>query len=161
MVSSKGYRRQTRQCFSKQFRKHGMPNPTKLLVKYKRNDYVDIKADSAVHKGMPHKSYNGCTGKVAVVEKRSLIVRVSRRFGNSNVHKYIRVRVEHLTKSKCGKEFRERIKKNEEIRRDAKSKGIVVDCLKRKQKGPREAFFIGLDNNEPIEVKNDPYVDVF
>lgn len=157
MTSSKGYRRQTRKRFSQPFRKHGMPNPSKLLTLYKRGDYVDIRVNPAVHKGMPHKYYHGLTGKVAVVHRNSLTVRCTRRFGNKRVFKMVVCRVEHLSKSKCDKEFVERRRRNDQMRRDS---GVLLD-QRRKQRGPREEFFIELDGNEPIEVRNDPYINVY
>ncbi|ELQ74124.1 60S ribosomal protein L21 [Trachipleistophora hominis] len=161
MTSSKGYRRQTRKRFSQPFRKHGMPSISTYLTTYKRGDYVDIKVNPAVHKGMPHKYYHGLTGKVAVVHKNSLTVRCTRRFGNKRIHRMIVCRVEHLRKSKCDEEFNERRKRNDELRKQAEQENRMVGCLKRVQKGPREAFFIGLDGNEPVELRNEPFVNVY
>ena len=44
-----------------------MPNLSTYLVNYKLGDYVDIKANSAIQKGMPHKFYHGRTGRVLCV----------------------------------------------------------------------------------------------
>lgn len=161
MTSSKGYRRQTRKRFSQPFRKHGMPNISTYLTTYKRGDYVDIKVNPAVHKGMPHKYYHGLTGKVAVVHKNSLTVRCTRRFGNKRVHRMVVCRVEHLRKSKCDMEFNERRKINDEMRKQAEDENRMVGSMKRVQKGSREEFFIELGGNEPVELKNEPFISVY
>ena len=59
MVKSEGYRCCTRDMFSRPFRKNGMPNLTTYLTNYKLGDTVDIIANSAIQKGMPHKIYHG------------------------------------------------------------------------------------------------------
>lgn len=41
-------------------------------------DYVDIKANSAIQKGMPHKTYHGRTGIVFNVTRRALGVEVNK-----------------------------------------------------------------------------------
>jgi large subunit ribosomal protein L21e len=64
MVHSYGYKSGTRHLFQKKFRKHGMPNVSRLLTSYKVGDYVDVVADPSVRKGMPHKYYHGKTGIV-------------------------------------------------------------------------------------------------
>lgn len=161
MVSSKGYRRQTRKRFSQPFRKHGLPNISTYLATYKRGDYVDIKVNPAVHKGMPHKYYHGLTGKVAVVHRNSLSVRCTRRFGNKRIHRMVVCRIEHLRKSKCDKEFTERRKKNDELRAQAEKEKRMVGSLKRVQKGPREEFFIDLEGNTPIEMGHEAHVNVY
>merc|ERR1711907_694483 len=58
MPKSEGYRCSTRDMFSRPFRARGMPNLTTYLRNYKLGDYVDIKANSAIQKGMPHKFYH-------------------------------------------------------------------------------------------------------
>jgi ribosomal protein L21E len=46
--------------FARNFREHGMPiKLTTYLKTYKVGDIVDIKANGAIHKGMPHKFYHG------------------------------------------------------------------------------------------------------
>lgn len=161
MVSSKGYRRQTRKRFSQAYRKRGLPNTSTYLETYKRGDYVDIKVNAAVHKGMPHKYYHGLTGKVAVVHKNSLTVRCTRRFGNKRIFRMIVCRIEHVKKSKCDIEFQERRKRNDEIRKDAQQKSQPIPCLKRQPKGARPEFFIDTQDNEPVEIGHEPFIDVY
>ena len=81
MTNTKGYRRGTRYLFKKAFRKHGTLPTTTYLTVFKRGDYVDIKGDGAVQKGMPHKCYHGRTGKVYNVTQHALGVIVNKRVG--------------------------------------------------------------------------------
>ncbi|CAN0312151.1 unnamed protein product [Ectocarpus fasciculatus] len=48
------------------------------LVAPQRGDYVDIKCNPSIHKGMPFKYYHGRTGIVFNVTKTSLGVRVNK-----------------------------------------------------------------------------------
>jgi large subunit ribosomal protein L21e len=45
--------------FSRDFRTKGPIKLSTYLKKYKVGDIVDIKANGAIHKGMPHKYYHG------------------------------------------------------------------------------------------------------
>ncbi|KAF9998089.1 hypothetical protein BGZ79_008235, partial [Entomortierella chlamydospora] len=55
MPHSYGIRARTRHMFARNFREHGMPiKLTTYLKTYKVGDIVDIKANGAIHKGMPH-----------------------------------------------------------------------------------------------------------
>ncbi|KAF9095985.1 hypothetical protein BGX23_012255 [Mortierella sp. AD031] len=63
MPHSYGIRARTRHMFARNFREHGMPiKLTTYLKTYKVGDIVDIKANGAIHKGMPHKFYHGYKG---------------------------------------------------------------------------------------------------
>ena len=72
MPHSYGYRARTRDIFKKDFKKHGQIPLTTFLAPYKNGDYVDIKGDGAIHKGMPHKFYHGRTGIVWNVTPRAV-----------------------------------------------------------------------------------------
>ncbi|KRH94170.1 60S ribosomal protein L21 [Pseudoloma neurophilia] len=163
MVSSKGYRRQTRKKFSQSYRKRGLPNPSTYLQSYKRGDYVDIKVNPAVHKGMPHKYYHGLTGKVAVVHNNSLTIRCTRRFGNKRIFRHIVCKIDHVKKSNCDKEFIERRNRNEALRKEYKLKNKVLtpELYKRQPKGPRQEYFIDATDNEPVEIGHTAHVDVY
>ncbi len=100
-----GLRHRTRDCFSRDFRKHGAPALSTYLHSYKVGDYVDIKANGAVHKGMPFKFYHGRTGIVRNVTRRALGVDMNKRVGNRIIIKRIMVRVEHLKASNCRSTF--------------------------------------------------------
>lgn len=63
MTNPKGYRRGTRDMFSRAYKKKGVEHLSTYLKCYKTNDIVDIKGNGAFQKGMPHKSYHGKTGE--------------------------------------------------------------------------------------------------
>lgn len=57
-------------------------NPLSVyLTTYKLGDYVDIKVNASVHKGMPHKFYHGKTGRVWNVTKRAIGVELLKQVG--------------------------------------------------------------------------------
>lgn len=64
--------------FARPFRKKGYIALTTYLRTYKIGDYVDIKVNGAVHKGMPHKFYHGRTGRVWNVTKRAIGVEINK-----------------------------------------------------------------------------------
>ena len=72
MPHSFGYKAQTRTLFKKRFGTKGAPNTTTFLRTFKRGDYVDIKVDPSIHKGMPFKHYHGRTGVIFNVNKRAV-----------------------------------------------------------------------------------------
>ena len=59
MPHSFGYRARTRHLFARDFRAHGLIPLSTYMRVYRVGDYVDIKANGAIHKGMPHKFYHG------------------------------------------------------------------------------------------------------
>eukprot|EP00757_Euglenozoa_sp_SAG-D1_P013676 gene13676-3997_t len=79
MVHSYGLRSGTRNLFSKKFGTYGNPAPAKTLKTYRVGDYVDVKADPSVRKGMPHKYYHGRTGIVWNVTPRGVGVIVNKK----------------------------------------------------------------------------------
>ena len=105
-----GLRARTRDLFSKSYRKHGTIPLSRYLVNYKKGDYVDIIADGAIQRGMPHKFYHGKTGRVFNVNKHAIGVVVNKRVGNKILPKRIHVRVEHLRQSASRAAFRERVR---------------------------------------------------
>jgi ribosomal protein L21E len=76
MPHSFGYRGKTRDLFQKKFREHGTLPTQRFLRPFKLGQFVDIKADPAQQKGMPHKYYHGKTGIVWNVTKRAIGVQV-------------------------------------------------------------------------------------
>merc|ERR1711918_11298 len=100
----------------------GMVRLSTYLIKYKVGDYVDIKCNPAVHKGMPFKGYHGRTGIVFNVTKRALGVRVNKLVNGRILNKMIHVRVEHVRPSKCRQEVIGRVKENEGRRRRRRSR---------------------------------------
>lgn len=68
MPKSHGPRRKSRSVLTKRVRERGKLGLSRLLAVYEIGDKVVINIDSAIHKGMPHKRFQG---KVAtIVEKR-------------------------------------------------------------------------------------------
>ncbi|RWW70518.1 hypothetical protein BHE74_00021794 [Ensete ventricosum] len=78
MPAGHGLRSRTRDLFSRPFRKKGYIPLTTYLRTYRIGDYVDIKVNGAVHKGMPHKFYHGRTGRVWNVTKRAIGVEINK-----------------------------------------------------------------------------------
>ena len=132
-----GLRARTRDLFCKGFRKHGVTPLSKYLISYKKGDYVDVIADGAIQRGMPHKFYHGKTGKIFDVTKSSVGVIVNKRVGNRIIPKRIHVRVEHVRMSSCREAFKARVRANDKAKRDAKAAGKRVD-IKRVNVQPRE-----------------------
>ena len=62
MGAGQGLRAKTRDLFSRGFRQRGVIPPSIYLRTLKIGDYVDIKVNSSIHKGMPYKYYQGKTG---------------------------------------------------------------------------------------------------
>lgn len=61
--------------------------------------------------------------------------------GNRIIKKRIHVRVEHVQPSRCTEEFRLRKVKNDELKAEAKAKGVVI-CTKRQPEGPKPGFMV-------------------
>lgn len=145
---SRGYRSGTRYAFSRDFRKHGIISMSTYLKVYKVGDIVDIKANGAVQKGMPHKFYHGKTGVVYNVTKSSVGVIVQKIVGNRYLEKRVNLRIEHVKHSKCRQEFLNRVKENARLRAEAKTKGETVQ-LKRQPATPRGSRTVTLEGNVP------------
>ncbi|KAJ9581985.1 hypothetical protein L9F63_003675 [Diploptera punctata] len=155
MTNSKGYRRGTRDLFSRKFRRHGtIPLSTYMKV-YRVGDIVDIKGNGAVQKGMPYKFYHGKTGRVFNVTPHALGVIVNKRIRGKIIPKRINVRIEHVTHSKCREDFLKRVKENEKLRKEAKETKIKIQ-LKRKPAQPRTSHVIS-GKVQPIMLAPIPY----
>ena len=122
-----GLRARTRDLFSKAFRKHGTIPLSKYLISYRKGDYVDILADGSIQRGMPHKFYHGKTGRVFNVTTHALGVIVNKRVGNRIIPKRIHVRVEHVRMSNSREAFKQRVRSNDEAKRQAKASGSFVN----------------------------------
>jgi len=144
---STGYRSGTRDLFSKKFRtKGGNPGLTTYLRTFKVGDMVDVVANPAEQKGMPHKYYHGRTGKVWNINKRAIGVEINKVHRQRQIVKRIHVRVEHVRPSKCQSGHLARVKANEALKAAAKESGTPApaEALKRKAKSPREGFTLDL-----------------
>ncbi|CAH7684588.1 60S ribosomal protein L21-A [Phakopsora pachyrhizi] len=149
MPHSFGYRARTRDMFKRGFKQSGQIKLSTFLKVYRVGDIVDIKANGAQQKGMPHKYYHGRTGIVYNVAPRSVGVIVYKVVGNRYLEKRVNLRVEHVKHSKCRDDFLRRVKENARLKKEAKEKGEKV-ILKRLPAAPREARTISTLSNAPI-----------
>ncbi|KAJ3268981.1 hypothetical protein HDV01_001969 [Terramyces sp. JEL0728] len=156
MPHSFGLRARTRHLFSRDFRQKGSIPLSTYLKNYKVGDIVDIKANGAVHKGMPHKYYHGKTGIIYNVTKSSVGIIVHKIVGSRYIEKRVNIRVEHIKHSNCRLEFLERVKANRAKKEDAKSKGESFN-LKRIPVQPRTAHTVSSADNAPINISPVPY----
>jgi large subunit ribosomal protein L21e len=131
-----GARARTRDLFSKPFRRHGIIPLSRYLTNYKIGDYVDVIADSAVQKGMPHKYYHGNTGRVFNVTKRAVGVVVNKKVGTRVEPKRINLRIEHIRKSHTREAFKARCKTND-VQKAAANKAGTRISTKRRHVEPR------------------------
>lgn len=93
---SHGYRARTRSLMTKRVREKGLSSPNKTLIEYEVGQRVDIVIDSAFHKGMPHRRYQGKTGVVTGTRGRAVLVDV----GLGKATKSLIIRPEHLQASR-------------------------------------------------------------
>ena len=125
MPHSFGYRGKTRHLFRRPFRGNGPDHLSTYMKQYKKGMYVDIVANGAYHKGMPHKFYHGRTGRVFDVTPNSIGVIVNKEVRNRIVEKRIHVRVEHLRISTCNANFKKHVREVEaEKRNNPKNKQL-------------------------------------
>uniref|UniRef100_A0A7N0UB85 60S ribosomal protein L21 n=1 Tax=Kalanchoe fedtschenkoi TaxID=63787 RepID=A0A7N0UB85_KALFE len=141
MPAGHGLRSRTRDLFARGFRKKGYIALSTYLKTYKVGEYVDVKVNGAIHKGMPHKFYHGRTGKVWNVTKRAIGVEINKQVGNRIIKKRIHVRVEHVQPSRCAEEIKERKKRNDKLKAEAKARGEVIST-KRQPEGPKPGFMV-------------------
>ncbi|MEM1544267.1 MAG: 50S ribosomal protein L21e [Candidatus Bathyarchaeia archaeon] len=92
MPLSHGLRRKTRALLRKGPRNRGKSSLSRVLYEYKPGDKVVIDIDPSIHKGMPHRRYQGKVG--IVVAKRGRAYEISVTQGDAV--KEIIVRPEHL-----------------------------------------------------------------
>ncbi|CAH9075156.1 unnamed protein product, partial [Cuscuta epithymum] len=126
MPAGHGIRARTRDHFQRGFRKRGPIALSTHLRVLRVRDYVDIKVNGSVHKGMPHKFYHGRTGRVWNATKRAVGVEVNKQVRNKILKKRLHVRIEHVQASRCTEEFKQRVKENDQLKAEAKAKGVVI-----------------------------------
>ncbi|CAJ2503947.1 Uu.00g113410.m01.CDS01 [Anthostomella pinea] len=151
MGHAAGLRAGTRYAFSRNFRQKGMIHMSTYLQQYKVGDIVDIKANGAVQKGMPHKVYHGKTGVIYNVTKSAVGVIIYKKVGNRYLEKRVNIRLEHINLSRSREDFIKRVKHNAAAKKQAKSDGTVVQ-VKRLATQPREARTVSLKDNHPETV---------
>ena len=101
---------------------------------------------------MPHKFYHGKTGRVFDINTRSVGVVINKRVGGRIIPKRIHVRIEHVRHSQCREAFRDRVRKNDALKREAKAKGVKVNT-KRVNAQPRPEAVIAV-NKTTVEFMN-------
>lgn len=158
MPHSFGYRANTRTLFKKAFKTNGRCHTTTFLRTFKRGDYVDIKVDSSIHKGMPHKHYHGRTGVVFNVTKRAVGVTVNKEVNGRIIKKQLHIAVPHVLPSKCQQQIIARKKQNEDIKAAAR-KGGAKQNLKRENAQPKAGYVYKIEQ-EPQTIQPLPYVDL-
>nr|ALS04627.1 60S ribosomal protein L21 [Pseudodiaptomus poplesia] len=156
MTNPTGYRRGTRDMFSRAHKKRGVEHLSTYLKTYKIGDIVDVKGCGAFQKGMPHKAYHGKTGRVFNVSKHAVGVVVNKRVKGKILPKRISVRIEHVKHSQCRKDFLDRVHSNEVKKKEAKATGSGVIC-KRFPAQPREAHVVSTKDNVPQVLGPVPY----
>jgi large subunit ribosomal protein L21e len=144
MPHAYGYRAKTRDLFKRPFRKHGAPSLSTYMINYKKGDFVDVVGNGAIHKGMPHKYYHGRTGRVFNVNPNSIGVILNKQVRNRIVPKRVHLRVEHLRRSKCQFNFKERIRAVEAEKRQNKEK----KSRKRVPVGPKGEIRVDASKSE-------------
>ncbi|KZT27624.1 hypothetical protein NEOLEDRAFT_1130650 [Neolentinus lepideus HHB14362 ss-1] len=156
MPHSFGYRARTRDMFKRGFKEHGQIKLSTYLVPFHIGDIVDIKANAAQQKGMPHKYYHGRTGIVYNVTPHAVGVIVYKVVGNRYIEKRVNIRVEHIKHSKCRQEFLDRVKRNHGAHVKTKETGERVQ-LKRLPELPREGYTVSTADNAPQTMTPVPY----
>jgi large subunit ribosomal protein L21e len=96
MKRSKGYRSRTRSLFRKHPRERGKIGLSRILRIYQPGEKVTVLIDSAVHKGMPHRRYQGRVGIIHAKRGKSYVVHIEM----GSLTKQIIARPEHLTPSR-------------------------------------------------------------
>lgn len=89
---AKGFRHKTRSLLTRKPREHGKTGLSKILHGYEAGEKVVVKIDPSVHKGMPHRRYQGKVGVIIQKKGRSYVVNVTQ----GDAVKEIIVRPEHL-----------------------------------------------------------------
>ncbi|KAF6754261.1 ribosomal protein L21e-domain-containing protein [Ephemerocybe angulata] len=151
MPHSFGYRARTRHMFKRGFKEHGPVKLSTFLINYRVGDIVDIKANAAQQKGMPHKFYHGRTGIVYNVTPSAVGVIVYKVVGSRYLEKRVNIRVEHIRHSKCRQEFLDRVKANHDAHAVAKEKG-GASLL-----SPAKPATVSVVDNAPQTMRPVPY----
>ena len=96
MGKSHGPRRKSRAVLTKKIRDHGKLPLSRLLTKYNEGEKVIINIDPAIHKGMPHKRFQGKVAKVVSKRGKAYILEIPQ----TNTVKTIIALPQHLRKHK-------------------------------------------------------------
>ena len=96
MGKSRGIRRKSRAALSKKVREKGRLPLSRLLTKYEEGEKVVITIDPGVHKGMPHKRFQGKVADVVGKRGRAYVLEIPQR----KTVKTIIATPEHIRKHK-------------------------------------------------------------
>ncbi len=92
MSKTKGFRSKTRSVLKRKPRERGKIRISRILHEYNVGDKVVIDIDPSVHKGMPHRRYQGKIGVIVNKRGRAYAVNVTQ----GDAVKQIIVLPEHL-----------------------------------------------------------------
>ncbi len=89
---AKGPKHKTRSLLTRKSRERGKTGLTKILHEYAVGEKVVVKLDPSMHKGMPHRRFQGQVGLVSQKKGRAYVIQVTQ----GEATKEIIVRPEHL-----------------------------------------------------------------
>ncbi|MBC8497491.1 50S ribosomal protein L21e [Candidatus Bathyarchaeota archaeon] len=96
MPVSRGPRRKSRSVLTKRVREKGKLGLSRLLAEYEVGDKVIINIDPGIHKGMPHKRFQGKVGTVVEKRGRAYVLDLPQR----KTSKYIIAGPEHIKRQR-------------------------------------------------------------
>jgi large subunit ribosomal protein L21e len=76
MTRNKGYRNKSRSLLTKRPRDRGLPPPSAFIKEFDVGNKVVIDIEPSVHKGMPHRRFQGKVGIILEKRGRAYVVRV-------------------------------------------------------------------------------------
>jgi large subunit ribosomal protein L21e len=94
MGKSKGPRRKSRSVLTKRARERGKLGLSRLLAEYEVGEKVIINIDPGIHRGMPHKRFQGKVGTVVEKRGKAYILDIPQR----KTSKFVIAGPEHLRK---------------------------------------------------------------
>ena len=92
MKRSKGQRQGTRQILRRCKSERGRLNIARVMHEYEVGDRVAVVLDGGQQKGMPHRRFNGRSGRISGKQGRAWVVEVK----DGNMKKTVVARPEHL-----------------------------------------------------------------
>jgi large subunit ribosomal protein L21e len=94
MGKSKGPRRKSRSVLTKRARERGKLGLSRLLAEYEVGEKVIINIDPGIHRGMPHKRFQGKVGTVVERRGKAYILDIPQR----KTSKFVIAGPEHVRK---------------------------------------------------------------
>ena len=84
-MRSRGFRRKSKGVLTKKPRERGLQPLGRLLHEYGEGEKVVVKIDAAVHKGMPHKRFQGKVATVASKRGRAYVIYIPEKTYNKTL----------------------------------------------------------------------------